>query len=248
MSNFDQDWRSRFQRFGRSYETDHQVSGWSEFGLQRRVSVFWKLFRDQKLPKTSKILDVGCGAGTYVRLLGEAGYQVVGLDYSFPTLQRAKSADSQNRYRFLEGDAYCLPFPDEKFDVIISIGIFQAIEHSQRVVDELVRVLRPNGLLIVECLNGRGIAALISRMSKKARETVPRVRTYSPNIVEGWFLHSGVTLLKQEGVYLSPLGNNQFGKILDWKVAQFLLAGRGWMPLVLAHAFIFLGKKTPINP
>jgi len=247
MSNFDEEWRSRFQRFGQGYDADHRVSGWSKVGLQRRLSLFTQLLAEQNLQNSSKILDVGCGAGTYVRLLRGKGYNVIGLDYSFPSLQRARAADFQKSGIYLEGDAYCLPFPDEIFDLVISIGTFQAMGDPQRAVKEMVRVLRPNGLVVVECLNGRGITSLVTTMMQKVRGTAPGVRTYTPKHLEGWLSIFGVTLVKQEGVYLPPRGLTLFRRLFDLRVTNFILTGSGWLSLLLAHAFLLVGKKTGIN-
>src|SRR5207237_423577 len=56
-------------------------------------------------------LDVGCGAGTYTRWLSDQGLQVVGLDYSQPTLKKARQRMSPG-IPLCAGDATRLPFAD----------------------------------------------------------------------------------------------------------------------------------------
>ena len=244
MSNFDEEWRARFRRFGSGYDADHLVSGWSQEGLRRRVSVFTQLLEEQHLQNSSRILDVGCGAGTYVRLLRKMGYRVVGLDYSLPSLRKARMADIQKTGVYIESNAYLLPFPDDIFDLVLSIGTFQAMEDPQRAVKEMARVLRPNGIVIAECLNSREIVSRVNRKVQKIRGTVQRVRTYSPSHLEGWLSGCGVTLVKQKGVYLPPRGITLFNKLLDLRGTNLILNRMKWVSLLLAHAFLLVGKKT----
>ncbi len=110
--------------------------------------------RGQKLPVPAQILDLGCGAGNYVRFLADIGHRVVGLDYSLPSLRRASGCGLENRSgHYVGGDAYRLPFCSEYFDLVISIGVLQALGSPERALDEMVRVLRPKGLLVIEFLN-----------------------------------------------------------------------------------------------
>ncbi len=89
MSTFERQWRSRFERFATGHEEEHQVSGWSAVGLRRRVALFQQLLDGGLFRPGARLLELGCGAGTYVRLLAKSGYPVVGLDYSLPSLERA---------------------------------------------------------------------------------------------------------------------------------------------------------------
>ena len=69
MRTFEGIWRERFERFAQRYKADHNVSGWSCSGLKRRLALFNELIKKQDLQVPTHILDLGCGAGTYVRFL-----------------------------------------------------------------------------------------------------------------------------------------------------------------------------------
>ena len=243
MGKFDEEWQARFQRFGRGYEADHKVSGWSENGLERRLSSFAHLLSEQNLPSSARILDAGCGAGTYVRFLAEKGFQAVGMDYSLPSLQRALLADPQKTGRYLGGDAYRMPFSNETFELVVSIGTFQAMENPPHALKEMVRVLRPKGLLVVECLNSREIISQMKTLWGRITGAVPKVRTYPPQEIEAWLAACGVTPVKRKGVYLPPRQFTQFKKILDLQVTNSLLNRIKWVSLLSAHAFLLVGRK-----
>ena len=244
MGQFDEEWQARFERFGRGYEADHKVSGWSESGLERRLSTFSQLLADHDLQKSVRVLDAGCGAGTYVRFLAEREFQAVGMDYSLPSLQRALAADPQKTGRYVGGDVYRLPFCDETFELVVSIGTFQAMGNPSQALKELVRVLRPKGLLVVECLNGRELIFQLKTFVERIKGIAPKVRTYPPQEVERWLEACGVTLLKRQGVYLPPRQFVQVNKLLDLKLTNFILNRVRWISLLSAHAFLLVGKKT----
>ncbi|MGH7398752.1 MAG: class I SAM-dependent methyltransferase, partial [Candidatus Rokuibacteriota bacterium] len=148
MSEFDAEWRSRFERFGRTHRDEAEVSGWSATGLRRRLELFATILPRLPLPSSARILEVGCGAGSYVRLLGGLGHRPVGLDYSRPSLARALASDPGGKGRYVAGDTYGLPFREATFDMVMSIGVLQALSDPERALDEMARLLSPGGVLL----------------------------------------------------------------------------------------------------
>ena len=109
MSRFETEWRARFERYGHLYTDEAQISGWSAEGLRRRVELFQRLIQPPPSGSPATALELGCGAGTYVRWLAGLGYRTVGLDYSLATLGRAIAADSGGKGSYVAGEAYALP-------------------------------------------------------------------------------------------------------------------------------------------
>ncbi len=243
MRTFEGIWRERFERFAQRYKADHNVSGWSCSGLKRRLALFNELIKKQDLQVPTHILDLGCGAGTYVRFLTSLGHRVVGLDYSLPSLYRALSADKRRDGHYTGGEAYNLPFCNESFDLVVSIGILQVLECPERVFDEIFRVLRPNGLFIVEFLNTFEVVALMRSMHERLRGESPRVRTYSPFLIHHWLSQKNFRLVHRYGVYLSPRWFPWLEWILDRKGVSLLMERIPGLSLLSAHAFIIIGKK-----
>jgi ubiquinone/menaquinone biosynthesis C-methylase UbiE len=244
MQTFEREWRARFERFARCYDSDHCVSGWSDQGLRRRLTLFGQLLSEQALPPPARILDLGCGGGSYIRFLADLGHSVVGLDYSLPSLARALAADPRGGGRYVSGEAYCLPFGDGSFDLVVSIGVFQALQHPARALCEMVRVLRPEGVLVIEFLNAFEPIALLKCAAERIRGYPPRVRTYSLFQVQRWFAQNGVKLLRRAGVYLPPRQLPGLGLFIEQRGVVRLLEAVPGLSVATAHAFMLVGEKV----
>ena len=243
MKTFEEEWRRRFERFAKDYEADHLISGWSDNGLKQRLASFKQLIKGQTLPFPAQILDLGCGAGNYVRFLASIGHRVTGLDYSFPSLNRALSADPKRYGHYVGGDAYSLPFCNECFDLVVSIGVLQALASPEHALDEMVRVLRPEGLLVIEFLNAFEVAALVRSAFEKLSNRSPRLHTYSSFNVHRWLPKRGVRFIQRTGIYLPPRRVPWLGRIINAKSLVRLMEGVPGISLVSAHAFLLIGKK-----
>jgi len=95
------------------------------------------------------VLEIGCGTGVHARLLAEAGARLAAIDLT-PTaveLTRRRLALHGLDADVREADAEALPFPDGSFDFVWSWGVIHHSAHTERVVAEIARVLRPGGRL-----------------------------------------------------------------------------------------------------
>jgi 2-polyprenyl-3-methyl-5-hydroxy-6-metoxy-1,4-benzoquinol methylase len=99
-----------------------------------------------------RVLDAACGAGAGTELLARTGASVAGVDLS-PAAIEAARRDFGEIAEFRVGELERLPFEDGRFDAVVC---FEAIAHVPAVapvLDELRRVLRPAGLLLVSAPN-----------------------------------------------------------------------------------------------
>jgi ubiquinone/menaquinone biosynthesis C-methylase UbiE len=78
---------------------------------------------------------------------------VVGLDLSARMLTWAQRHLPGESFNCLVGDMYVLPFSDRQFDKTVSITALEFIEDAQTALDELFRVTRPGGSVVVATLN-----------------------------------------------------------------------------------------------
>jgi ubiquinone/menaquinone biosynthesis C-methylase UbiE len=102
------------------------------------------------VPPDGSVLDVGCGGGQFVlRLANHApNLRITGVDLSPDQVKRATArAQHHPQVRFQVGSALKLPFPDDHFDAAISIASIKHWPDQSQGVYELIRVLRPGGLL-----------------------------------------------------------------------------------------------------
>jgi ubiquinone/menaquinone biosynthesis C-methylase UbiE len=105
-----------------------------------------------------KVLEVGCGSGAYTTFFARAvvpGGEVAALDIQPAMLEQlaAKLTKPENQdiknITLHEASAYALPFDDNTLDLVYMITVFQEIPDRDRTLAEVLRVLKPGGLLAI---------------------------------------------------------------------------------------------------
>ncbi|MBK5252825.1 MAG: class I SAM-dependent methyltransferase [Peptostreptococcaceae bacterium] len=104
----------------------------------------------------SKLLDAGCGTGNFSLKLAEKGVRVTGIDISeeMMSVARIKTEKAGFDVEYRLGNLYCLPFEDESFDAVFSMAAFEFIKEPQKAFDELMRVTKNGGTLMIGTING----------------------------------------------------------------------------------------------
>ena len=97
------------------------------------------------------VLDLGSGTGFFTDLLAGTYKQVVGLDISSDMLKFAKENRNEN-ILWLEADAHKIPLKDASIDFIYSNLVIQWFDPLDEAITEMLRVLKPGGLIIFTTL------------------------------------------------------------------------------------------------
>lgn len=137
------------------YETQAGVDYWEKHWSEHIIAE--ELTKENKfLLKTlcrfnaggGKILEAGCGVGSFLSPMVHYGYNAIGLDYALETISRLKRAAPG--FELVAGDVARLPFEGRTFDGYWSVGV---IEHFRGgfdgVVKECARVLREDGIAYI---------------------------------------------------------------------------------------------------
>ncbi len=103
--------------------------------------------------KGETLLDAGCGTGVFTINLLRMGVRVAGLDISLPMLKRASNKAPPYLFHATTGDMRHLPFRDNSFEKVISVTAIEFIEDGLAPVQELFRVTKPGGVVVVATLN-----------------------------------------------------------------------------------------------
>ncbi|HEX6460131.1 MAG TPA: methyltransferase domain-containing protein [Thermoleophilaceae bacterium] len=106
------------------------------------------------------VLDVGCGPGNFARSFAdevEDDGLVVGLDASGAMLARAVRETASGSVCYVRGNASDLPFEDESFDAVCCFAALYLIEDPMGAIDEIARVLRPDGRVAILTSVNRGL-------------------------------------------------------------------------------------------
>jgi MPBQ/MSBQ methyltransferase len=110
-----------------------------------------------KLPAGTTLIDVGCGIGGSSRILAQDyGFAVTGVTISPQQVQRAQELTPPNvTAEFKVDDALALSFPDASFDIVWSVEAGPHMPDKAQFARELLRVLKPGGILVVADWNQR---------------------------------------------------------------------------------------------
>ena len=109
----------------------------------------------------SSILDLCCGQGRHSLEIAKRGFtNIVGFDRSHYLIDRARKINKTSgmNVTFKEGDARKMPFPNDSFDAVLiagnSFGYFESVEDDMRVLREVMRVMKPQGKLLIDITDG----------------------------------------------------------------------------------------------
>ncbi|WP_017941983.1 MULTISPECIES: class I SAM-dependent methyltransferase [unclassified Thioalkalivibrio] len=240
-TGFERRWRQRFLERGASLEDDADIAGWTHSGLNSRVRQFERLWRSADLAP-GRWLDIGCGAGTYTRMLQAQGHAVWGLDYSTPSLQKAR-ARSDAAIPWLAADINHLPLADAAFDGVLCFGVMQALSDPAPALAEIRRVLRPGGEAWVDALNLRCLPTAAREWHRHRQGRPPHLRYDDPAALRSTAESVG---LVPGDLYWLPLAPGRLARL------QPLLENRGTrgflqaLPIAgawLSHSFILRMRK-----
>lgn len=112
-------------------------------------------FLIKKFPpnKYSNVFEPGIGTGRIAIPIAERGYSVTGIDISKEMLlvlkKRLKQSGQSLPVSFQQADMTLLPFSDAAFDMAVAVHLFWFIEEWRKAVDEILRVVRRGGVMIL---------------------------------------------------------------------------------------------------
>ena len=221
--------------------------------LRGEPSYVWRAGQERRLEMIKqaaaerlhgKILDDGCGVGTYVTHLAAFGGLVFGLEYDFERAQDAKQVSDH----ILSAAGEYLPFPSGSFDLILSNEVIEHVADDKLAVREMVRVLRPGGRITLFCPNigypfethgiywkreyHFGNIPLVNYLPRKWRDKLaPHVRIYSSKDLAALFQGLPVKIIHRGVIYGA----------YDNIIARFPRAGK-----LLRGVLQFL-EKTPFQ-
>ena len=95
-----------------------------------------------------KVLDLGCGAGSFTAVMQQAGYNALGMDLSENAIAFARRKYPDYNFRLLAPDG-SIPAPSSSFDAVWTTEVIEHVLQVDAFLEEIRRVLRPGGALVL---------------------------------------------------------------------------------------------------
>jgi ubiquinone/menaquinone biosynthesis C-methylase UbiE len=132
------------------------------------------------LPLTGSVLEIGTGKGRFLLALAPHVKRMTTVDISAEEQRcarlNARYAGVKTKIKYVLQDAAHLPWPDQTFDTVVTMNAIHHIPHFHQVLEEMLRVVRPAGKLVLADLSSRGfqIMARFHRSEGNIHEHHPR--------------------------------------------------------------------------
>ena len=136
---------------GTDYPTVTEVPG-NKVTRDQLARTYHRYHTALKFCEGKDVLKVGCGAGQGLGYLARRAKRVIGGDHTEYLLKLAQEHYG-GRVELLRLDAHTLPFKDSCFDVVILFEAIYYLAPAERFVEEVHRVLRKDGVLLVCTVN-----------------------------------------------------------------------------------------------
>jgi len=112
------------------------------------------------------ILEVGCSSGYFTNKLLNKAKKVCGLDVNEEHIDIAKKKYPHIAFKAVDADT--LPYDDVSFDVVIMLEVYEHVSNREKTINEVYRVLKPKGTLILTTPN-KGMFAFLDSFNLKVQ-------------------------------------------------------------------------------
>lgn len=143
----------------KGYQTDYAAGRSQMYDKKSRevkavriIKTLSDYFGKSKL-RTLNVLDVGASTGIIDNILAKSFKRVVGTDIDKEAIRFARANFKRKNLVFKVEDAMKLSFKDKFFDVVICTHVYEHVPNSQKLFDEIYRVLKPKGACYLAAIN-----------------------------------------------------------------------------------------------
>ena len=128
-----------------TYDVESKVESFHWWFVVRRT-LLKSLLSSLNLTKDCITLDIGCGTGSNLKILGSYGFKVIGLDRSIYALSIIRK---KLNFPLIGGDLNKLPIRSNSVGIIIAMDILEHLENDSNGIKEIYRTLKKDGILIL---------------------------------------------------------------------------------------------------
>jgi len=120
---------------------------------RQRQAAALKYVDELSLPKTARVLEIGCGAGFLAIALAQRGFRVEAVDHAPAmvelTRRHARETGMDSLIHTAVEDVHQLSFEDESFDLVVALGVINWLHDLKKALAEITRVLKHGGYTVL---------------------------------------------------------------------------------------------------
>jgi len=139
----------------------------SNNNLRDSDSFYRWIFQKLNAQPGKALVDIACGSGRLLYHASRAGLRTIGVDFSAEALRLEREVAPSSDLVLADGQ--CLPFPGNSIEYVASLGSLEHFVDVERGVQEMVRIMRPDGLAAIFLPNAFYLADLIWWVWRKGR-------------------------------------------------------------------------------
>lgn len=118
---------------------------------KQKLSRCQKLLKSRCQPQNLRLLDIGCGSGSFVEIAQKLGYLAEGIDPYLPE-------ELQNDYLHRKSPEN---IPSESYDIAVLLNVAEHLDKPRDMFSQVWRLLKPNGVMLLTCPYGDSLARCI---------------------------------------------------------------------------------------
>lgn len=147
VESFDNNWKNR-EETHYNHWTPGEPKNQIQFAFYNHWKAFNSIINSYDFKIGNKVLEVGAGRGSLSAFFSQNGYETTLLDSSKEILKIAKTIFTKNTLKaeYVFGNALSMPFKDEQFDIVFSIGLLEHFDDVLEPISEQIRVLKKGGI------------------------------------------------------------------------------------------------------
>jgi SAM-dependent methyltransferase len=169
----------------------------------------WALSEDQQVPSYEealrrvelqagqRVLDIGCGAGAFLRLVADRGVEVFGLDASVALIELARTRLPEADLRV--GEMEALPYQGDTFDLVTGFSAFFFANDMVAALREAGRVAKPGAPVVIQVwgpYERRDLEAMMKIahpfLPPRPSDAPPEPELWKPGVLEGMAAQAGL--------------------------------------------------------
>lgn len=175
-------------------------------------SEYFDIVDEGMLNKSSVVLDMGCGTGRWTKYVASKAKFIEAIDPSNAVISASKMLKNEDKVRITQAEVSNIPFPDESFDFVFSLGVLHHIPDTLDAMQKTVKKLKPGGYFLVYlyyAIDNKGfLFKLFFHLSNFLRGGI----SILPSTIKSFICDFLAIIIYLPFVFIAKVANFVFGK------------------------------------